>query len=102
VPFNVLLLPLIGGYIFISYWNRTRFDAKRYSGERLLLHAALAGVVLLVVSYSIVRLIVWCWPEAYDGWHRLVPYEHSGTSLGALLLGVTLWSPLNIGFDRRK
>jgi Family of unknown function (DUF6338) len=102
VPFNVLLLPLIGGYIFISYWNRTRFDAKRYSGERLLLHAALAGVVLLVVAYAIVRLLVWWRPGAYDVWHSLVPYAHSGTSLLALLLGVTLWAPMNLGFDRRK
>ena len=103
MPFNVLLLPLLGGYIFITYWNRTRFDAKRYSGERLLLHAALAGVVLLVISYAIVRAIGLSRPELYWAWHSLVPFEHSGSSLGALLLGVTLWAPLNrIGFERKK
>jgi hypothetical protein len=32
----------------------------------------------------------------------LVPFENSGTSLGALLLGVTLWLPMNLGFDRRR
>src|SRR5688500_8981224 len=95
MPFNVLLLPLLGGYIFISYWNRTRFDAKRYSGERLLLHSALAGIFLLVVSFAVVSTIATNWPEAYDWWRRLVPFDHSGTSLGALLLGITLWWPLN-------
>ena len=35
MPFDVLLLPLLGGYIFISNWNYTRFEAKRYSGQRL-------------------------------------------------------------------
>jgi len=56
VPFNVLLLPLLGGYVFITYWNHTRFSARRYSGERLLIHAALAGVFLLVVSYAAMAL----------------------------------------------
>jgi len=45
MPFNVLLLPLLGGYLFLTHWNRTRFDTKRYSGERLIFHAAVAGVV---------------------------------------------------------
>jgi hypothetical protein len=50
VPFNVLLLPLLGGYLFITHWNRTRFHTKRYSGERLIFHSAIAGVVFLEVQ----------------------------------------------------
>lgn len=55
MPFNVLLLPLLGGYIFITYWHRTRFSARRYTGERLLFHAALAGVIFLILSFWITR-----------------------------------------------
>lgn len=102
MPFNVLLLPLLGGYVFISYWNRTRFSARRYSGERLLLHAALAGVFWLVVSYIAVCLIAERWPALPDYWRSVMPFEHSGTSLGALLLGVTAWWPLNFLFKRQK
>ena len=102
MPFNVLLLPLLGGYIFISYWNRTRFDAKRYSGERLLLHSALAGIVFLVASFALVSTVATGWPVAYERSHRLVPFEHSGTSLGALLLGTTIWWPLNWFSSRPK
>src|SRR4051812_3454960 len=102
MPFNVLLLPLLGGYVFITYWNLTRFSARRYSGERLLLNAALAGIFWLVVSYIVVRLIASKWPSAPTTWSDLVPFEHSGTSLGALLLGTTAWIPLNWVFQRKR
>lgn len=88
MPFNVLLLPLLGGYVFITYWNYTRFSARRYSGERLLIHSALAGVLLLVVSYIIVLFISGYWPGIAGAWTTRVPFPYSGVSLGALLLGV--------------
>lgn len=100
MPFNVLLLPLLGGYVFITYWNYTRFSARRYSGERLLIHAALAGVFLLVLSYAIVLLLSAKLPGLASTWHSWVPFKHSGTSLGALLLGTTLWLPLNLVFRK--
>jgi hypothetical protein len=100
MPFNVLLLPLLGGYVFITYWNHTRFSARRYSGERLVIHAALAGVFLLVLSYALVLLIAHTWPRLAAIWHGWVPFEHSGTSLGALLLGATMWWPLNFVFTK--
>src|SRR4051812_41091989 len=100
MPFNVLLLPLLGGYVFISHWNYTRFSSRRYSGERLLFHAALAGVCLLVLSYTIVSLLSAAFPSLADTWQRSVPFTHSGTSLGALLLGATLWWPLNLAFRK--
>jgi hypothetical protein len=102
MPFNVLLLPLLGGYVFISYWNHTRFSARRYSGERLLFHAALAGVFLLVLSYTLVLLVSELWPNLAATWHRWVPFKHSGTSLGALLLGATLWWPLNFVYQKKS
>jgi hypothetical protein len=100
VPFNVLLLPLLGGYIFITYWNRTRFHVKRYSGERLIFHAALAGVFFLGVSYVVIRILTSTMPATYSAWHAQVPVAHSGTAIGALLLGVSAWIPLNWFFKR--
>ena len=100
MPFNVLLLPLLGGYVFITNWNYTRFSARRYSGERLLIHAALAGVVLLVCSYTVVLLISSRWPQVAATWTRQVPFAYSGASLGSLILGATLWWPLNQIFPK--
>jgi hypothetical protein len=104
VPFNVLLLPLLGGYLFISYWNYTRFDAIRYSGERLLFHSATAGMIFLTVAFVITQPVVMHWPEIGRQWHNLVPFDYSGTSLLAFCMGALIWWPLNKleWFDREK
>jgi hypothetical protein len=59
MPFNVLPLPLLGGYVLLTRWHRTGFLARRYSGERLLLHAALAGVLFLTSAFVFTRLLQW-------------------------------------------
>jgi hypothetical protein len=104
VPFNVLILPLLGGYFFISYWNYTRFDSHRYSGERLIFHSAAAGVIFLILSFCITHSIVGLWPELGRQWNTLVPFEYSGTSLLAFVMGSVLWLPLNQleSFEREK
>lgn len=58
MPFNVLLLPLLGGYVFLTRWNRTRFSTRRYSGERLIFHSAIAGVALLCIYFIFVRILI--------------------------------------------
>jgi len=95
MPFNVLLLPLLGGYVFVSKWNYTRFDTKRHSGERLIIFSALAGVVFLVAAYAACHAVAYVWPKAFVVWHGLVPYEHAGTSLVAFCFGCLAWWPLN-------
>lgn len=102
MPFDVLLLPLLGGYVFITNWNRTRFHTKRYSGERLIFHAALAGVVFLALSYVIVALLVRAEPSSYAWWHQRVPFSYSGTAFGAFLLGALSWIPLNLTTNRQE
>lgn len=87
MPFDVLLLPLLGGYIFISNWNYTRFDAKRYSGQRLLFHSAIAGVGLLVSSY-VILLVTRHLPVIYEVWESLVPDPGTGTAILSVVLGV--------------
>lgn len=102
MPYNVLLLPLLGGYVFISCWNHTRFDAKRYTGERLLFHAALAGAIFLAVAYVLTHMLAARIPELETAWNAFVPFDYSGTSLLAFLLAVTMWWPLNGIVNRRE
>lgn len=57
MPFNLLLLPLIGGFYFITHCNATAYHAKRQSGQRLVFYSALAGLFLLLVARLIVVAI---------------------------------------------
>ena len=87
MPFNVLLLPLLGGYFFITHWLPTRFATKRYAGERLLFHAAAAGLVWLVAAFLGVTLLNSLSPSVGVEWKKLVPFRYAGTSLLAFLGG---------------
>lgn len=96
MPFNVLLLPLLGGYFFIAHWLPTRFATKRYTGERLLIHAAAAGLAWLVTAFLGVTLLNSLDPSAGVEWKKLVPFPYAGTSLLAFLGGALGWWPLNL------
>lgn len=74
MPFNVLLLPLLGGFVLVTRWNHTRFFTNRFSGERLLFFAAIAGVFLLILSFLLLRMAAWMWPELEAAWRRQVPF----------------------------
>jgi hypothetical protein len=87
VPFNVLLLPLLGGYIFLTLCNRTQFETKRHSGERLVFHAAIVGVFLLAGSFLVVGAISAACPALARWWHAVVPFAYSGVAFGAFSLG---------------
>lgn len=102
MPYNLLLLPLLGGYVFISYWHHTRFDAKRYTGERLIFHAALAGCFFLALAYIITHAAAHFKPEIAEAWKAVVPFDYSGTSVLAFCLAATAWLPLNGTISRRE
>ncbi|HST07359.1 MAG TPA: hypothetical protein VLJ83_04270 [Gemmatimonadaceae bacterium] len=102
MPFNVLLLPLLGGYLFITYWHFTRFDSKRYSGERLIFHSALAGFVFLALAFAAVGVAISRAPSFYRWWHNTIGIPHAGVSLGALLLALFFCGALNLFTDRSK
>lgn len=95
MPFNVLLLPLLGGYVFLRYWNRTHFSSRRYSGERLLFHAAIAGILFLAAAFVVTRFLNWAYPGVGLWWRRMLPFPYSGTAFVALAIGGLLWIPLN-------
>ena len=87
MPFNFLLLALLGGFIFIHRCNLFKFEALRLDGYRLLLHASMAGVILLGIAQLLVFLLHTKLAWLDTGWHRVFPFKMSGVSALALLLG---------------
>lgn len=98
MPFNLLLLPLLGGFIFFSHWNRTVFFAKRQDRERLLLYSSLYGLLFLGLSFllSIIAPYIPLMMDVRLWWAYHTPsIQFSGISSFALLLGVVGQSALN-------
>lgn len=96
MPFNLLLLPLIGGFILLSHWNLTLYFAKRLDKERLLLYSSLVGAILLGLSFGLSILVVshptWFGLHvlfAFRKWwaYNTPPFEHSGIATLSFVLG---------------
>lgn len=110
MPYNLLLLPLLGGYLFLRWWNPTRFHALRAEKERLLLMAALPGLASLIIAFAVVKGLGAAFPCA--SWPRIpcipawwksnVPFDYLGTSLLAFALGASVWWPWNKWFCEQK
>jgi hypothetical protein len=97
VPFNLLLLPLIGGFVLLAHWNFTLYFAKRLDKERLLLYSSLVGAILLGLSFATSILILSHpnWPlfsyllRLRHWWaFHTPPFEYSGIAAFAFTLGV--------------
>jgi hypothetical protein len=90
MPFNLLLLPLLGGFIFFSHWNRTAYFAKRQDKERLLLYSALCGVLFLGLSFFLSILVphsTWLTDLRHWWAYNTPAIQYSGISSCAFLLG---------------
>ena len=95
MPFNLLLLPLLGGFLLLHRSYRWRFLLARFDGHRLIFFSAFAGVFLLAVSTVLTYLLAYLWPFLADSWHDVVPFAHSGKAIGALALGFSLPCVIN-------
>jgi len=115
MPFNIpiLLLPLLGGFVFVTYCNRTKWYAVRAEKERLTLYASVVGFIHLVIAWVITSLVphipcvdfFWCFSDLWATWHSiwkdLAPFPYIGTALLSFILASVSWIPLNrYFFDR--
>jgi hypothetical protein len=98
MPYNFLLLPLLGGFLFISLSNRFKFAAMRGDGYRLLLQSSVAGVFLLSASLLLVFLFRDSITLIDQSWHKIVPYADSGVTALSFLLGLALGPLSNLRF----
>lgn len=104
MPYNVLILPLLGGFLFVTFWDRTRWHAHRAEKERLLIYAALAGLVSLALAFLIrsippfIPCVNWL-PCAPTWWSRNIGFPYSGVATFAFCLGALGWLPVNLVAD---
>jgi len=105
----ILLLPLVGGYIFANKWLITSYSVAREEGHRLYFRAAFYGVFVFIVAL-LLRFILLGYSDWYVGAEPSItnylcrflktPTDTSQVetlliSVYALLVGSALWFPLN-------
>lgn len=95
MPYNLLLLPLLGGYLLVSRTHLFAFKAAKQSGERLLFMAASTAVGLLFFARVIALTVVHYFPSIPSLWNQFSPWAYSGTAVLALVLGIVGASLIN-------
>ena len=108
MPYNLLLLPLLGGFLFFHISHYFRFSAQRLDGYRLLFQTAIAGTCLAVLArlINVVFEAVWGANALDRFWALFAPLNAplSGTSALSLLLGpllALLWN-IFVSKDRAR
>ena len=102
MPYNLLLLPLLGGFLFFYSAHLLRFQAQRLEGYKLLLQSAIAGVVLSFIA----RLIILAAGATSFGawlvsrWSVFSPFSFSAESALSMILGPLAALILNVFIDR--
>lgn len=92
MPFNQLILPLLGGYLLITYAHCFVYWTSRHTKEQLLFASAFAGALLGIISRAIVLFASnFEWGQhAYHLLHSIADYSGIGTALLSLLLSCVL------------
>lgn len=92
MPFNLLLLPLAGGYYLLVTSRFTKYIHQRIDRQRLIFNAVLAGIVLAGLSVVITQTVGYVRPEWVESIKHLFPLQlpYTGTAVLSLLLGVVL------------
>lgn len=104
MPFNLLLFPLLAGYIFLHNHRYLKLKAQTLDGYRLLLETSKWGLLFLFGSaLGAILLSRFAWTaRATSAIHVYIPFDYFGTAIGALLLGICAGPFLNIWQDPLK
>jgi hypothetical protein len=107
VPFNLLLIPLIAGYLFLSQADLFAYSTSLLQKEQLLIRVSVVGLLLAVVSRLACFLLT---QHAFgarlqETLYHFAPFPYIGTALATLPLAyvarkfVNFLVPANIAGD---
>lgn len=99
MEFDVLILPLVGGYYLLTHAHRFKYYHQRLSDQRLIFNSVIAGTTLWISAFVLTYFV-----EEFNGCQRVKPLaayfglqmDYLGTSMMALAISLGL-----VYFDNR-
>lgn len=92
---GLLLVPALAGYLFLNWFNGTRYSLPRETGYHVVFQSAIAGVVLYFIARLFVVFANTYVPAIAECWKTIVPLDYSGTAAGTFVLATILPVILN-------
>ncbi|MBV9760985.1 MAG: hypothetical protein JO340_10520 [Acidobacteriaceae bacterium] len=104
MPYNLLLLPLMGGFLFFYGAYLLRFYAQRLDGYKLLFFVAVAGTCLATLARLVIVILIRtpAGGQLQSWWAMFSPFPYSGTSALAFLLGPLAGAGVNLFAGKEK
>ena len=99
---GLFLLPVLGGYLFLTRAYLTRYGTIRDSGYHLFFRSAAAGLVLILAAHLLLVFLDKCFPSIREWWKPYLPSEYDDTAILSLALGFVLPFLFNLFHDRKK
>lgn len=90
--FNFLLiLPLLGGYIFLTTFYLTKFQHSRIETQRLIFNSIIASLFLVFISYYIDKWLLQGYLNSFRDWcENLIPIKYPNLNLYILTI-ISSW-----------
>ena len=99
---GLFLVPVLGGYLFLTRLHYTRYGVLRKSGYHLFFQSAIAGGVLVVTARLTVVVLNIRFPQIGPLWKSYVPFDYSGTVALSVLLGFMIPYVANLLYGKEK
>ena len=84
---GLLLVPALGGYLFLIGFNLTRYRIEQVNGYHIVFQAACVGVALFLLARLMVLATNMVWPAISVAWQAMLPIEYSGTAALSVAVG---------------
>ena len=89
------MVPALAGYLFLNWFNGTRYSLPRETGYHVVFRAAIAGVFLFLIARLSVLIANALIPQIGEFWKTVVPLDYSGTAAATIVLAALLPLALN-------
>lgn len=90
MPWNLLILPLAGGYYILSRLNYFRFIQQRLDRQRLIFDSILLGILVLVITYFLRYIVELLFPNCISSIYHYFPVKSPfiGTTAASFTLSI--------------
>lgn len=101
--FNILfLLPLLGGYLFLSTFNFTKYNHARLETQRLIFNSILTSIIFVFIAKTFDNFLIKKLPKFRIWLGNFNPYDIENLNFFLLVIVISILTALILNLISRK